>query len=862
MKKIFYIVLILLFANIVYADDFTVHKLNNGQTVIVKEIHDNPIVNIDTWIRTGSINEDDKTTGIAHFLEHLFFKGTKNHPTGEYDKILESKGAITNAATSKDFTHYYITIPSKDFHTALNLHADMLLNPLIPRKEMEKERKVVLEEITKSNDDYNTKLYRNLIKILYKEHPYKRDVLGTKDVIETVTRDEILNYYEKFYAPSNMVTVIVGDVDTQDAVDEVQKLFTQNKLDKPVKIQYKKEKPLLKTVKKVEKADVQTGYMIIGFRGVDSKNKKDSYALDVLATVLGDGKTSRLFQTVKERHQLAYVISAGHSSLKDDSLFFVKANFVPENQQKLEDDIVNEIKKLQATLVDKEELDKAKSIIERDTYFSRESVPNISQEMGYTSVVWGDMKMYKEYIPNIKKVTAKELQRVAKEYLNVDKMAISVLIPEKTVQIADKPADKQILDPKNVVQNKNISKYTLQNDATLLINHNTSNDIIAVEIYAKGGYAIEKLPATANLMAAAMLKGTQKYSAQDISQILEANGIELVPAATSDSFTISIKFTKNELPIVLDVLDEIVNNAKFDNFDIEKIKSEKLYKIKKSRDNQVTVAFDEYIAKVFEGLVYSHNSKVYEQYIPKIQRDDIVELYNKQFNAENLVISINGNVNDKDMTDYFTQIFKKSDNPKIVYKNMVKPFNPLAKNVFSKIKTTQEGATVVMGWKTDGLLNKKDYATLQIIDSILGSGMSSRLFTELRDEQGLAYQIGSMYSPKIQAGTFALYITTNPNNLPKIKKEFLNQMDRFKKEFVSDKELSEAKEKLLGNYILSFETNREKAVTLGWFEASERGFEFDKEYQTLLNSVTASDIIGVANKYFDKPYVYIVVSPK
>ena len=124
--------------NCVFAQDYSVIKAENGQVFIIQEVHDNPIVTIDTWIKTGSINETDKNNGVAHFLEHLFFKGTSKHPTGEFDKILESKGANTNAATSKDFTHYYITIPSKHFETALELHADMLLNPLIPRKELEK----------------------------------------------------------------------------------------------------------------------------------------------------------------------------------------------------------------------------------------------------------------------------------------------------------------------------------------------------------------------------------------------------------------------------------------------------------------------------------------------------------------------------------------------------------------------------------------------------------------------------------------------------------------------------------------------------------------------------------------------------
>lgn len=225
-KKLFILVLFAFFCitQNVFAMDYSIYKLDNGQTVIIKEVHDNPIVTIDTWIKTGSINENDKNNGVAHFLEHLFFKGTTKHPTGEFDRILESKGAQTNAATSKDFTHYYITLPSKYFETAIDLHADMLMNPLIPRKELEKERKVVIEEIAKTNDNPENKLYENMVQSFYINHPYKRKVIGKKEIIENISREEIFNFYNSWYNPSNMITVVVGDIDTTQALDLIKEL--------------------------------------------------------------------------------------------------------------------------------------------------------------------------------------------------------------------------------------------------------------------------------------------------------------------------------------------------------------------------------------------------------------------------------------------------------------------------------------------------------------------------------------------------------------------------------------------------------------------------------------------------------------
>ena len=305
-----------------FAADYSTFNLDNGQKVVIKEVHDNPIVIIDTWIKTGSINETDENNGVAHFLEHLFFKGTPKHPAKEFDRILESKGAVTNAATSKDFTHYYILIPSQYFDLALDLHSDMLLNPLIPRKELEKERKVVIEEIAKNNDRPTTILYRNLVKGFYKNHPYKRDVIGTKEVISTISREQILDFYNTWYTPENMTTVIVGDVDTQVALNAVKEKFNKQnssnvKAQKPV---YKLDKKPSEQTENKQEMNVQTGYILIGFKGCNEINSKDSYALDVLSTILGDGKSSRLYKNIKEQKQLVHSISAFYSSMRDDSI--------------------------------------------------------------------------------------------------------------------------------------------------------------------------------------------------------------------------------------------------------------------------------------------------------------------------------------------------------------------------------------------------------------------------------------------------------------------------------------------------------------------------------------------------------------
>lgn len=857
MKKFLIFLVLFVLGSGVFAADYSIYKLDDGQTVIIQQVKSNPIIIIDTWIKTGSINENDKNNGVSHFLEHLFFKGTTIHPPGDFDKILESKGAETNAATSKDFTHYYITIPSKYFDLAMDLHADMLLNPLIPRKELEKERKVVMEEIAKDKNSPGQRVYDNLNDMLYTTHPYKRKVIGTNEIIGKISREEILDYYNTHYGPQNMITVIIGDVDPAHALEKVKEDFktTPRKLKKNIN---KQEKPLSSKLIKVDYQPVQSGYLLIGYRGVTALNK-DTYALDVLATILGEGRSSVLYQTIKEQKQLAYSISADNSNLKEDGIFMISANFTPEDSDKLQKAIFEQVKLIQKQGVTQEQLKLAKNILEKDTYYSRESISNIASEIGYTTVLTDNPKYYDEYLPNIKKVTALEVKHAAEKYLQENRSAVSVVLPESTKNISENT--KNINHSAKLVKEiSSTQKYLLDNGSTLLISPNDINDIVAISIYAKGGDFLEKIPGTADLMSTVMLKGTKKYSSIELAQIMEENGIEITPSATADTFSIDVLTTKAQLGKTLEILDEIINNATFDDYEIEKARAVKLSSIKKSRDIPMNLAVEKYRSLIFENSVYSNGPEIYEQTLPKIQQEDILDYYGKIFNSKDIVISVNGNVKIDDLKNQFSDIFSAKSDSAFNYSDYASKIYPLTspKTVVKEIKDL-ETAWIIMGWQGAGVINQKDCATLQVIDSILGSGMSSRLFKDIRDQEGLAYQLGSSFSPKILRGSFTLFIGTNPKTLNLSKEKMLEEVNRLKNEFVSDKELREAKDKIIGNYILSQETNLEKASTIGWFETSGRGFDFKDKYEQIINSVSASDIIEVANKYFNENYVTSIV---
>ena len=395
----------------------------------------------------------------------------------------------------------------------------------------------------------------------------------------------------------------------------------------------------------------------------------------------------------------------------------------------------------------------------------------------------------------------------------------------------------------------------------MLITDNNYNDIVAISIQIKGGKFLEPKRGTSTLFADLLMKGTEKYSAIELAKTLEENGINISFTPTADTFNISVQTTKNQVETALELLDDILNCSTFDDIEIEKDRTLVLNKIRQSKDNPLNLAIDGYKSQIYKDSVYSNSYTLMEKSIPHITRNDIKNYQKSILNPENIVISVNGNIDKNILVNSFGNMFVNQNQNKFDYGKYSIPKITSHSQKIQKIDN-QQTAWVILGWQTDGINNTKDYATLEVINTILGSGMSSRLFRSVREQEGLAYQVGTSFKPNILAGAFNVYVGTNPNTLEKAKSKMLNEINKLKTQFVSDKELKEAKDRLLGEFVIALETNSDKASTLGRFEVSGRGYEFIDKYYNLINSVTVSDIVEVANKYFNGNYVTSIITRK
>lgn len=855
-------------------------KLPSGQTVIVKEVHDNPTVIVDTWIKTGSADENDNNNGVAHFLEHLFFRGSENYPDKEFDKIIESKGGLTNAATSKDFTHYYILIPSKDFETAVKLQADMLTKPLIPEEGLKQERNVVIREIERGNDSPQRLLFKNFSNLFYKNSPYRREIIGTKEIISNISRDEIFDFYNKNYSPSDMITVIAGDVNGKDAVNTVSKYFGNNKKSVNKKKKYPTDKKPGNQYEVKDTANVSTTYYLLGFKGPDSAKSRDSLALDIAANILGGGKSSRLYKDLKDGQGIVQGIAASNTSHKNDSVFYINANFEPQNLSEVQNEIIKHIYNLKKG-VSEEEVNFAKKQAEKEVLFLRETISNIASDTGYSIIVTDDPNYYDNYLKELKKVTVSDVNKAIKKYIELNHSVTSIVEPKnfdrtKTVTkntVTTPKEEKLEINSDNFVKYKNhspkskdkigkIDKYILDNGLTLLLDRHENNEIVAISIKTKGGTYTEPIKGTGQIVSRIMLEGTKKYPKNLFDRLTEENRITLYPTIRQETFSIGAKCIKSDLPLMVDMLNDLINNAVVSEENFVKTKNEIMYDIKAVRDNPSNIATEELMTMLWENTPFANTGKVLEKTIPTIKISDVNNYYNNLFDPKNTVVSVNGNVSESDMINCFSEIFRTKGSKTVKYSDYAKDFSDIKENKTVTTYKDSEAAWIFTAWLTDGKTNLKDRITLNVINSILGSGMSSRLFYEIRDKKGLAYSIGSNYTASVNKGSFTVFVGTDPKKADEAEKAIFNEIEKLKTSYVTEKELEDAKNKLKGNYILALETNGDKAENYAVLEITGDGCDFPEKIFSLIDEVTVNDIINAANKYFSRPHTSSKLLPE
>ncbi|MBR5305053.1 MAG: insulinase family protein [Candidatus Gastranaerophilales bacterium] len=423
----------------------SVYALENGHKVVFAH-KKSPMINVSSWVKTGSINENKENNGISHFVEHLLFKGTTKYPAGVFDRKMEELGGIINAATWKDYTFYYINIPKEHYKIALVMHADMMVDALFPENEIgpefdpeglapaeKRERYVVIEEIRMGEDNNWRKVYKNLNSSMYESHPYKREVIGTKEIIANISQAEIVKYYKTFYTPQNITTIVVGEFNEDDMLKLVQENFKfkdNSNIEKCTTDNEAPEYEIKNPTTVVDYSEVNTGYLMMGALCNSAKNLKETIALDLISTILGDGKSSRLYSDLIEKVENPhyYQLESCHYQFKDGDNFLIEANFDADKKDIVIDEIKSQLKKLNS--ITEVELQKAKKRAKVNFAQESEMVSDIADAIGYWMTVVEDVSIANQYLKTLEEIDCKYVEDISKKYLNPEKLSTSLLLPK------------------------------------------------------------------------------------------------------------------------------------------------------------------------------------------------------------------------------------------------------------------------------------------------------------------------------------------------------------------------------------------------------------------------------------------------
>ena len=406
--------------------------LENGLKVLLLENHKSPIVTFQVWYRVGSRNELDGKSGLAHFLEHMLFKGTRKVAPEEYSRIIARNGGRSNAFTTTDMTVYFATMSRDKIGIEIEMEADRMVNALLDGNSFEAEKKVVMEERRLRTEDNPTSALAEVTSAAaYLIHPYRRPVIGWMSDIEGLTRDDLRKYYRTYYSPNNAFLVVVGDFSTPDMLTKIRAAFGKIPRGPETPKVTLEERPQNGERRVALKKEAELPFLLMYYHAPNLRDS-DSYALDVLTTILSAGRSSRLHQDLVYRKRIATSVSADYEGLSiDPTVISVSAQVMPDKDvAEVRRAIHAHLERVRTELVTDKELEKARNQAEAAFVFGQDSVFGQAMRIGRFEIT-GDWKLLNSYLAGIRKVTAADVLRVAKKYLDPDRRTIGVLIPTK-----------------------------------------------------------------------------------------------------------------------------------------------------------------------------------------------------------------------------------------------------------------------------------------------------------------------------------------------------------------------------------------------------------------------------------------------
>lgn len=827
--------------------------LPNGLTLIVDEDHSSPVASVQAWCGTGSIHEADQMgAGLSHILEHMLFKGTKTRGGGEIARQIQDQGGYINAYTSFDRTVYWIDVPSSGATQAVDILADAMMNSTLPVEEYDKEQEVIRREFAMGFDDPNRQSSQQMLRTVFSQSPFRHPVIGYLDVYNKLTRDDVLAYYKKRYVPNNLTFVVTGDVDAKQILAQVEELFKDQPRQKlePVYVATEPEQVGRRDVH--EEFPTELTRLSLAWR-IPGLTNPDTPALDLLGNVLGNGRSSILNQTLREKDQVAHSVDSGMYSLQTDGVFIIQAVTDPDKREAAEKAALAIVEKIKKDGVTQAELDKARRTMLSDQLSGLATARGKASDLGSNWLLTKNLNFSKDYLDAIARVKVEDLQRVAREYLRDDHVNVTSLNPIGSLTA-------KAVGPE-AAQASEVKKFTLPNGLRLLVREDARLPLVSVYAAFRGGLLAENEQnnGITKLLSRTMLKGTTTRSAAQIAEEIEGVGGSIGADSGNNSFSVAEDVMKPDLSLGLALLADVIKNPTFPAAEVDLEKRSQLAGIKTEEEQPTVVARNTLRKKLFGTHPYSLRVNGSAEAVAKLTPDDL-KAFHKQFvTAKNGVIAVFGDVNAEEVFKLVEKEFGSLPSGELALTAPPVPVWP-TEAVNANEERNKQQAVVMIGYPGIDVLNP-DRAALEVINEA-SNDLGSRFFNRIREQLGLAYYVGAGNFTGLAPGCFLFYLGTDPKKVEKVVSEFQDEINKLATDGLTDEELARAKKKLLGAEAIRNQSNGAFAASVAVDELVGLGYDNYQKRKEQVEGVNSEVAKKAASKYFSTPdRVKVIVQP-
>ena len=832
------------------ATEAIVHRLTNGLHVILDADSSAPVISTQAWVETGSIHEDKWLgAGISHMLEHMVFKGTESFSGKEISDTVQAAGGEWNAYTTHGRTVYYIDGPAESSDTFLKVLTEMVFKPTFPIEDFEKEKDVIRREIDMGIDDPDDQNGQLLYSTVYSVDPRSQPVIGHLDLFNQLTHDDMLAYHRERYTTTNSFLSISGDFEIDEMIEYLEDITSSIPRGFTHPVQFTPEPPQLGQRVRRAEFDIPTTKLSMVWQ-TPGMDHADSPALDLLATIIGSGRSCRLYQNIREHTNLCHHIGAWSSSSPGLSgMFCVSAIVDPEKRDELETAIITEIETLKNSDFT-EELEKARRMALVSQFRTLTTASGRASDLASNWHDTRNLNFTKDYVEQLAHITSDDIVRVAQTYLIPNKLTITSLDPETDEEAQSDSAKK--------TTREELQSHTLDNGLTLITQKDSRIPTVSITIATLTGLPSETEANSGinSLLAKIVTKGTGSRTAEEIATTMDSMGASFGVSCGNNTTLTSGSCLSPDLSATIEILADIYQNPTLPHESIDRERDAMIASLQEQATDPLSVAFKTMRPALFGKQGYGLSSGGTETSLQSIGRDELAAHHKKYFTAKNTVISIFGDIDTDTALSLVKDHFKNLAEGERAQPTTAEALDPTSHD----ITLDKQQAVLTVGFIGASASDDDNYA-LELINDYC-TDMAGPLFTKIREELGLAYFVSATQFHGVNTGMVAFYLGTSPEQLDTAQTNLLAEIEIIAENGIPEETLESVKTTWLASNALA----NQKLGSLARLSAIDTllGFAPDhhKNSPERIKALTNEDIKTAAKKYFGtRAPVIVTVKP-